>query len=86
MDGDKTFSGGTYALERYLARLPTSMLPNLLPCFPCNAGTHYINRIFPNYNPASGVYPNWRSVRIIGGATLTVDEWDKDTGTLTPQE
>jgi len=45
-------------------------------------GTHFINRIFPGYNPAAGVYPNWGNVRVINGAILTVDEWNRDTGAL----
>jgi len=57
-------------------RCPPSRLNEIIP----PAGTHYINRIFPGYNPAAGVYPNWGIVRVINGAILTVDGWDRDTG------
>lgn len=63
-----------------LRLLPGCNRPQPLAVCANPTGTHFINRLFPSYNPAAGVYPNWRNVQLLNGATLTVDPWNRDTG------
>lgn len=43
-----------------------------------HAGVHLIEDIFTGYNYATGLVPNWSSLRLLNGAVLTTSKFNDD--------